>query len=1260
MDKWNLPPFKFESLPDSEIRTKWIEWKQGFEHVAAASGETNPTKLKSQLLALGSFELQRVFHRIPGADVQQDRNTNPYKVAIAKLDEYFAPKQHESFERYLFYTMKPESDETLEKFMMRLTHQAAKCNFGSSDVESREFSIVDRVILMANSDLREKLLAKEDLSLTQLTKIVKAHQAIKRQSKEMEAGGASGTKDDNLRDTERVNKIRSGQQKKTFSCTRCGGRNHDSKNPDCPAMGKRCNKCGGKNHFYSQCKSRETLKRKADVTQDEKPASKKAKVRAINEDFDEENFIFNIGDDDERIWCNVGGVLIRMIIDSGSKYNIIDQKTWVQMKNSGVRVSGMSTQCDKILKAYGQTTPLEIVGVFEATIAVKGSVINQVTKDLAGMQFPKIKGIKLIIPVDETILPKIQHVRRPPIALMDQVEEKLTELLRTDIIEEVNEPSAWVSPVVIVGKDKGDIRLCVDMRQVNKAIRRENHYMPTFEDFLPRLTSAKIFSRLDIKSAFHQVELDESSRHLTTFITHKGMYRFKRLMFGISCAPEMFQKIMEQMLSSCKNALNYIDDIIVFGASRSEHDMALENVMKTLRAHNVLLNGDKCIFRASEIVFLGHKISERGINLAEDKMISIKTFRAPQTKEEVRSFLGLVNYVGRFIPDCATLTFPLRQLIREDGGFHWENEHQNAFQKLKDVMATPDTLGFFNNDHRTRIVADASPVGLGAVLLQFEGRSDSNPKIISYASKSLTDTEKRYYQTEREALALVWAVERFSVYLIGRKFELETDHKPLEAIFKPTSKPCARIERWVLRMQAFDYTVVYRKGKSNIADPLSRLAIDKERKEFDEDDNGFVRSVLETAAIDFGEIETAAREDEELISVKKAMDTGDWSSDIVKGYQIFKNELGCAGETLVRGVKLVVPVKLRSRMLMLAHEGHPGESVMKRRLRDKVWWPGMDKDVLNIVKTCAGCRVVALPSKPEPMQRRPIPSGPWVDVALDFLGPLPSGEYLLVIVDYFSRYKEIEILTRITAKETCTRLEAIFVRLGFPRTVTVDNGRQFVSTEFEEFCKIRGIHLNNTTPYWPQENGEVERQNRSVLKRLKISQALNRDWKKDLKEYLLMYYTTPHTTTGKTPTELCIGRTIRGKIPSLTDMETSPPDMDFSEKDRILKHKGKENEDLKRGAKHNDIEIGDKVLMKTVISGNKLTPNFGSTEFKVIEKSGSRTKIQDVASKKIYERNSSHLKKVFQPLQDRQESSSSRPQRAVNIPAKLQDYVLKK
>lgn len=379
------------------------------------------------------------------------------------------------------------------------------------------------------------------------------------------------------------------------------------------------------------------------------------------------------------------------------------------------------------------------------------------------------------------------------------------------------------------------------------------------------------------------------------------------------------------------------------------------------------------------------------------------------------------------------------------------------------------------------------------------------------------------------------------------------------------------------------------------------------------------------------EIENASQIDSELIAVKDCLKSGIWNHSIAKAFEPFRNELGLIGDTMVRGNKLVVPKSLRLRMIQLAHEGHPGESVMKKRLRDRAWWPSMDKEAKDFVVKCEGCQLVGLPSKPVPMSRREMPLKPWIDVAIDFMGPLPSGEYLLVIIDYFSRYKEVEIMMRITSRDTVERLNRIFTRLGYPRTITLDNAKQFIGKDFEEYCKIHGICFNHSAPYWPQENGLVERQNRSLLKRLQISHTLGRTWKKDLEDYLIMYYTTPHSSTGKTPTELCYGRTIQSKLPGIEDIETAVATLDYRDRDAIQKQKGKTHEDARRHAKPSNIQEGDTVLMQHLKPSNKLQTTFDRNRYTVLRRAGPKATVEDPETGKQFERNVAHLKKVAVP-----------------------------
>lgn len=649
-------------------------------------------------------------------------------------------------------------------------------------------------------------------------------------------------------------------------------------------------------------------------------------------------------------------------------------------------------------------------------------------------------------------------------------------------------------------------------------------------------------------------------------MTSKGLFRYRRLMFGINCAPEIFQKIMEQVLSGCDGCMNYIDDIIVYGSTIEQHDQRLRKVLKRLSAYNVMLNSDKCMYRVKSLEFLGHRLSSKGIEPSEDKCLAIKQFRQPMTSEEVRSFLGLVNYVGKFIPNLSTLTNSLRELTKQAISFEWTDEHARAFEEIKQQMSKPNVLGYYDVNDRTRVIADASPVGLGAVLIQYNDQNE--PRIIAFASRGLTDVEKRYAQTEKEALALVWSIERFHHYVYGRSFELVTDHKPLETIFGQHSRPCARIERWVLRLQSYKYKVIYKPGKSNIADPLSRLAcpVSAVEENLCSQATEYVNWIVakaEPKAVKINEIESESAKDPAICAMRKALYENTWD-DLTAPYKAFETEFCFRDNILLRGTRIVMPASLWERMLELAHEGHPGISVMKRRLRAKVWWPKIDQAVENFVKKCFGCTITSAPDRPEPMKRTELPNDTWQHVAMDYCGVLPSGHHMLVVVDYFSRFIEVEFVKTINSEETIDQIDTMFARCGYPLSITADNARQFISQEFKEYCEQTNIRLISTIPYWPQMNGEVERQNRSLLKRLIIMQNEKKKWRRELNKYLLMYRSTKHSITLKSPGELMFGRCIRDKLPSI--WQPAEVDEELRDRDKEQKVKGKEYSDAKRKA----------------------------------------------------------------------------------------------
>ena len=503
--------------------------------------------------------------------------------------------------------------------------------------------------------------------------------------------------------------------------------------------------------------------------------------------------------------------------------------------------------------------------------------------------------------------------------------------------------------------------------------------------------------------------------------------------------------------------------------------------------------------------------------------------------------------------------------------------------------------------------------------------------MIMYASRSLTDVERRYSQTEREALAIVWACERFHTYLYGTKFLLITDHKPLEVLYSKKSNPPAHIERWVLRMQEFDYTVKYKPGSENIADALSRLICrdHQQGRRIENVAEEYVRFVAQTAtpkAMTTREVEEHSHHDKELSDVRQCIRVGDWNNKETVQYIPVRGELCTKGKVVLRGTRIVIPRSLRQRVLSIAHEGHVGIVATKLRLRTKVWWPEIDKDAERYVRSCHGCQLVGQPTSPEPLMPTELPQGKWQDLSLDLLGPMPHGEYLLVVVDCYTRYYEVEILTSIVASQIILRLEKIFAVHGLPVSITSDNGPQFRSEEFEKYLVDNGILHRKVTPLWAQANGEVERQNRSLLKSMRIAQAEGKDWRIELVHYLATYRTTPHSVTGVCPAESLFGRRIRTKLPELCERAVN--DEELRDRDWEKKTKAKIYADTSRGAQPCDLQVGDQVLLKQKKS-NKLSTNFQPEPYEIVERKGNSVVIQSPqkSQKGQYHRNVTEVKK---------------------------------
>eukprot|EP00111_Clytia_hemisphaerica_P010127 TCONS_00029605-protein len=908
--------------------------------------------------------------------------------------------------------------------------------------------------------------------------------------------------------------------------------------------------------------------------------------------------------------------------------------------NSG-SILGRSTAISLDILRIGKPSEPELVRSLSSK-EYKENIMKNHSKLFEGVG--KLQNFKLQLHIDPNVTPVQQPIRRIPFHSREKIENELERLIKLDIIEPVDGPTTWLNPVVAGSRKNGKIRLCVDMRKANEAIIRERHVIPKLEDITAELHDATHFSKIDLRDGYHQIELDESSRNITTFATHKGLFRYKRLFYGVNSGFEAFQKQIEIVLSGLEGVKNISDDIVIWGRTQEEHDERLYALLDCLLKNGLRVNPEKCIFDVPSIDFDGHIISADGIRLDPTKKDAIDAIKQPKNVSEVRSLMGLMNYCLKFIPSYATLTEPIRRLTKKNAKFEWGPEQSEAFKLLKQKLLESPTLAFYNPLAETKVVTDASPFGLGAVLLQKQPNGDFLP--VSYGSRSLSDVESRYSQTEREALAVMWACEHYHYYLYDRLFTVETDHKPLLSLLTSKAKrPTPRIQRWLLRLQAYHYTMSYIPGKLNAADILSRSPIKTADQENPADHH--IATITRQAVPESLSITEIAKEtatDPTLSTVVNSVIRDNWSNNPdITPFRKIRDQLSVFNGILLKNNQIVIPQSLQRKILDIAHQGHQGIVRTKLYLRDHVWWPKINQHVEDLVKQCHACQIV-IPkhSKAEPLKPTPLPEEPWQQLGIDLKGPLPDQNTLLVILDYHSRYPIVHVLNKDTTSDRIIeKLMSTFAIFGYPESIVTDNGPQFIASNFEEFLKSRNINHRKVLPYHAAGNGEVERFNRTLGKFLQTCSANRTDWKKQLDSFLLSYRNTPHPATGASPSSLMYKHTPRSHLPTLTKPVLQ--NQHVIQKDAAYKSQTKLYTDKKRRAHHHNLQPGQLVLCKNLRRRSKSQPYYETTPYEIVRVHHSGITISN--GKKTYCRHASHIKEYYPSQNTAVTKSSTAPTR---------------
>lgn len=752
-----------------------------------------------------------------------------------------------------------------------------------------------------------------------------------------------------------------------------------------------------------------------------------------------------------------------------------------------------------------------------------------------------------------------QPPRRIPLAKREEGTQLIEEMQKDGVIE--SSVSPWSSPVVLVKKKDGSTRFCVDYRKLNDVTKKDSYPLPRIDDTLDTLSGSKWFSTLDLQSGYWQVELDEKDKEKSAFSTGDGLWQFTVMPFGLCNAPATFERLMEHVLRGLhwKTCLVYLDDIIVMGKDFDDHLRKLQEVFIRIGAAGLKLSPKKCSLFQREVKYLGHKVTMEGVQTDELKVAAVKDWPRPENLHQLRSFLGLCTYYRRFVPGFADVASSLHELTQKNRPFKWTEHQEQAFQRLKDLLCTAPILAYPVPGNRFILDTDASNTGIGGVLSQV---IDGQEKVIAYYSKILAKPERNYCVTRRELLAIVESVKHFHKYLYGQQFQLRTDHAALRWLLQ-FKDPEGQLARWIERLQSYDFTIDHRKGGHHgNADALSRRPCNPECRHCSraEAKEGVVDIRLLSALPAEGWTAERIRADQEadedlnVIIKGKANDVRPtWEemankSPVAKAYwtqwQTLSLHDGCLyriwesedGRTSTK--LLVVPRKRIEEIIAEYHNGssggHLGNTKTVEKIKKRFYWVGCQESVADWIRRCDRCIKAKGPSRRSHGKMRQYNAGaPFERIAMDIAGPFPQStsgnKYVLVVIDYFSKWPEVYPIPNQEATTVANAFVNNWVtRFGVPMELHSDQGRNFESTTFKEVCDSFGIRKTRTTPLHPQSDGMVERFNRTLEEYLKkVVDKNQKDWDEQIPMFLMAYRSARHDTTAMTPAMTIFGTDLR-------------------------------------------------------------------------------------------------------------------------------------
>lgn len=837
----------------------------------------------------------------------------------------------------------------------------------------------------------------------------------------------------------------------------------------------------------------------------------------------------------------------------------------------------------EILKEYSDTFSLEEDTLTETSAAEHFiRTINEVPINTKTYRYPKIHE--------------------------EEVNRQIQKLLADGIIQPSVSP--WSSPIWIVPK-KSDAsglkkwRMVIDFRKLNEITTSDNYPIPNIQEILDKLGNAKYFTTLDLTSGFHQIPLSKESVEKTAFSTPYGHFEFLRMPFGLKNAPACFQRMMNNVLNELqgKVCFVYLDDIVVFGETLKQHNERLIVVLDRLRKANLKIQLNKSEFLKKEVEYLGHLITNKGLLPNLKKVEAIDKLQEPTNQRGIKSFLGMIGYYRKFVQNFSTIAKPLYTLLKKNVHFNWKQEQKESFIELKNKLKEFTILRYPDFNKEFVITTDASNIGIGAVLSQeYEGKDLP----VHFISRTLNNAELNYNTTEKECLAIVWAIQQFRPYIYGKKFKIKTDHRPLTWLFR-VKDPGSRLVRWRLKLEEYSYSIEYKKGVDNVvADELSRnvYPIEAQYKNDDAEVQEKIREIFGSDSSDEVEDETILRK----IYEEECENLTNQSNNISNKTDAVRKERGIeeiSENESEMDVEVVSDRNQQQQIIKENHDGliggHGGQKATISRIKEKYFWKGLNKDVIDYVSKCPECQRQKINRNPGKNPMKIVSSADYSleKVSMDLTGPYKEGNktlYSLTIQDDLSKYiKYIPIQDKKCETVARAFTDEWILYFGIPKLILTDNGGEFVNDVMKELCKLFKIKHLRTSNMYPQANGSAERSHARLGEylRLMIKDKSKPEYSKLFRYAAFCHNTTVHSSTGFTPHEVLFGRKANTpcelsglKMKTNTDyvqelqLKLIRLESDVKRNLLNMRQQAKRRYDNRLGSKIREYKINDYVLIK--------------------------------------------------------------------------------